>query len=392
MFLPLTIVLTVTSRGAGGLSAWTSGSPGATAGSPSRFEYTPGSTDAGSTRVAAAGPARWRLAAGASALAGDRHRRHADGARAASSGTAHAASVAPVVTTSSTRTTQRPASGPLRPCGRRASRDPAAPARAERPGDVRRPPARGRDRTGRSSTAARSRRGAIGSPRASAATAGDQLRLVVAASARPLRVDGNRHERGRHRPRHAASARATASPSGRGEARLAAVFQLVERAPDDPAERRAPLELEERRRQLRRQADRNPRRPAPAARRAPAGTVADRRRPRGRSPGRRAGNARSSSATGRRGRRRPPAIIAIGTLHRGLPARSGQLEQDPVADRRAGRGDRARPGARARRAAPRTSGTRPRQAGRSRVDGQRPGARRRRRRAGRRRRRRSGSA
>ena len=223
MFLPLTIVLTLTSREAVTVSlAADIGSvrrdrrvrPAAT---PSLHRVPPARPDVGG---------RPRDAV-RSALAGHGDRRHADRARLE----------------------QRLGAGRERRAGRDDvvdEDDPAAPERSARRGRVASPAAGSRrnapatfvarSRRSRSNWAivarARSRMGRIGRPSARPRRRGDQLRLVVAAATRPLGVD-------RHRDEQVAAGAGTlpASRDGLaerdGEPGLAAVLQLVQRPPDD---------------------------------------------------------------------------------------------------------------------------------------------------------------
>ena len=94
-----------------------------------------------------------------------------------------------------------------------------------------------------------------GRPSSDAATAAIERRLVVAAPALTIDVDGDRH--------HEVGPDADPSPASRdglaerlGEPPLAAVLQVVEGGPNRTGERGAPLQLQERRRDVRGQADR----------------------------------------------------------------------------------------------------------------------------------------
>src|SRR5258705_7188519 len=86
---------------------------------------------------------------------------------------------------------------------------------------------------------------------------GNQFRVVIATPPPPLGVDRHRHDdvaaRGGSLP-----ATGDGSAQRAREPLLAAVLELVQGAPDDVGERRTPLELQERRRDVRWQADRDP--------------------------------------------------------------------------------------------------------------------------------------
>ena len=147
-----------------------------------------------------------------------------------------------------------------------------------------------RVRSSACSTGSRSRRARLG---------GDQGRLVVAALADAIRRRGHGHER----VAAGAGARPAARDRGaqrRCEPALAVVLERVERAAGHAGERRAPFQLEQRRRNVRGQPDRDARRRRRAGRRAPAGTRGTAPRPRGRQPAHAAGSARSSARSGHR--------------------------------------------------------------------------------------------
>ena len=140
----------------------------------------------------------------------------------------------------------------------------------------------------------RSSASANGRPRPRAATVAMSAGLVVAALPLPVSVDGHRHDDLR--------AHADSRPAPRdgrsqrfGQAALAGVLQVVERSAHRAGERGAPFQLEERRRQVGRQPDRRAtgqvqprveRRQARVAQRQPS-------RPQ---PAQAAGNARSMAA------------------------------------------------------------------------------------------------
>ena len=134
------------------------------------------------------------------------------------------------------------------------SRPPGAGTRPRRWSPAR----RARARTGRSSPVARSSaRDRPADPSCPGGDRRDEGRLVVAAPAFALGVDGDRDDERRARPDPRPAPR-DGAPERLGQPPLARVLQVVERGPDRPGERRAPLELEERRRDVGRKADRRP--------------------------------------------------------------------------------------------------------------------------------------
>ncbi len=157
--------------------------------------------------------------------------------------------MAPVVTTSSMRMTQRPASGR----GSQAACRRGPGSQPECAVDVR--------SAGRSIEVELGDRGARPfenrgerKPELASRRARDQLRLVIAARPRPVGMDGNGDEQ------VAAGTRPTPAPRDRRPERdrqplLTGVLQLVQRVPDQPRERRAPFELEQWRRNVGRKPD-----------------------------------------------------------------------------------------------------------------------------------------
>ena len=139
---------------------------------------------------------------------------------------AQAASVAPVVTTSSTRRTQRPVM---------PARDDALRPEPERPGHV---GARSSRPSSNWATVARRRSSAnaMGRPRWRAA-AGGARRLVVAALTFALGVDGDRHDHLSPDP-DTGPAPPDRRPQRLRQPTFARVFQVVERRPHRPGGRR----------------------------------------------------------------------------------------------------------------------------------------------------------
>ena len=139
-----------------------------------------------------------------------------------------------------------------------------------------------------------------------------------------------------------AQRRATAAPSGSASRRSPGVLEVVQRGADRTRERGAPLELEERRRDVRRQADAACRRAGRGGRRGPAGTSSHSGAPSRPQPGaRRPGSARSSAAEARRAERGHGAMMAVGRCtglirrvavrsSRSPPGRSGRRPTVPV--------------------------------------------------------------
>ena len=171
--------------------------------------------------------------------------------------------MAPVVTTSSTSRTQRPM---------RRRRRGARPRTHERAGDVGRAVASIEVELGDRRALAASSSVAYGSPRWRGRGPRDELRLVVAP--RPARSawTGTCVTTSAPTPTRA-QRRAIGRTEGLGEPLLAAVLDRVEGGADRAAERCAPVELQERRRDIARAA-RSGRRPAPRAARSRAGTQA----------------------------------------------------------------------------------------------------------------------
>jgi hypothetical protein len=104
----------------------------------------------------------------------------------------------------------------------------------------------------------------------------DQVRLVVAAFAGSVRVDGDVCDEIRADADGCPPA-SDRSPERIGEALLAAVLDGVQRVTDDPAELGAPLELQERLGQLGGQADRDAACPGEPGVERRSASVADRR-------------------------------------------------------------------------------------------------------------------
>ena len=169
-------------------------------------------------------------------------------APARSSAAAQAASVAPVVTTSSTSRIQRPTTS--RASAERGGRTANAPATLAARSDLI------EVELGDRGTLAREQR-CVWEPQVARGRTGDELRLVVAARPRPGGVDRDmRHELCAHA--HPGPAPGDRGPERLGQPLLAAVLDGVERRADGPAERRAPVELEQRGGEVTGQPDRNP--------------------------------------------------------------------------------------------------------------------------------------
>ena len=154
-------------------------------------------------------------------------------APASSSASAAAHSVAPVVTTSSTRMTQRPAT---------ARRAPGETANASRTLSAR---CRRSSRYCASVAWVRTTASTAGRRSSRAATVGDQRRLVVAALAPPSLVDRDRDDDRAADAGDAPACRDRLAERLR-EAPLPGVLQRMEGPAHDAGERRAPLELEQR--------------------------------------------------------------------------------------------------------------------------------------------------
>ena len=168
-------------------------------------------------------------------------------APAATRAAPQAARVAPVVTTSSTSRTQRPAMAAAAPRG---------PPEPEGAGDVGGPLVAAQLELG-DGRAAAFQRPLDRQIQALPGHRGDEGGLVIAAPPLAIRVhrDGHDQLRPDADPRPATG---DGDPQRDGQPLLAPVLQLVQRAPDRAGVRSAPLELEERRRDVRRQADGRP--------------------------------------------------------------------------------------------------------------------------------------
>ena len=201
-------------------------------------------------------------------------------------------------------------------------------------------------------------------------TSAMQRCLVVAALARPIGVDRDRHDEVAAGPGPPPALGDSLAERDR-EPPLTGVLQRVERAPDDPGERRAPLELERAAPACPPACRSGRRRAGRGGRRAPGRHAAQIGAPSRPQPGHAAGSARSSS-------RAASVVIGRASHHRAhvdrpAPLTGARLTQ-PVSDPRCCRGcgppatgrrrpcrsgRSCRPAAPATPCAPRTSGTMP---------------------------------